>query len=177
VAPVLPHPAGQAVPHPTTLSKLVRRAGPEVIGQLNTALLGKLAADRVLRSRKLRIDTTVIEADIDHPTDADLLEQAVRTTGGLVRRLKARGMASRTRFRDRSRSAGRRMRQLAQTLRRRTGVAMARSTGSPPRSPASRVKRCVRSPRCSAAPTARWRVGDETAGRGGWPASSTRPCS
>ena len=117
-------PLDQAVPHPTTLSKLVRRAGPEVIGQLNTALLGKLAADRVLRSRKLRIDTTVVEADIDYPTDADLLEQAVRTTGGLVRRLKARGMASRNRFRDRSRSAGRRMRQLAQTLRRRTGVAM-----------------------------------------------------
>jgi IS5 family transposase len=117
-------PLDQAVPHPTTLSKLVRRAGPEVIGQLNTALLGKLAADRVLRSRKLRVDTTVVEADIDYPTDADLLEQAVRTTGGLVRRLKARGMASRSRFRDRSRSAGRRMRQLAQTLRRRTGVAM-----------------------------------------------------
>src|SRR6266540_3696251 len=117
-------PLDQAVPHPTTLSKLVRRAGPEVIGQLNTALLGKLAADRVLRSRKLRVDTTVVEADVDYPTDADLLEQAVRTTGGLVRRLKARGMASRTRFRDRSRSAGRRMRQLAQTLRRRTGVAM-----------------------------------------------------
>ena len=37
------------VPHPTTLVKLVRRAGPEVIAQLNGALLGKLAADRLLR--------------------------------------------------------------------------------------------------------------------------------
>ena len=34
------------VPHPTTLVKLVRRAGPEVIGQLNTALVAKLAADK-----------------------------------------------------------------------------------------------------------------------------------
>jgi IS5 family transposase len=66
----------------------------------------------------------VVEADIDYPTDADLLEQAVRTTGGLVRRLKARRVAARIGFRDRSRSAGRRMRQLAQTLRRRTGVAI-----------------------------------------------------
>jgi transposase, IS5 family len=87
------------VPHPTTLVKLVRRAGPEVIGQLNTALLDKLAADRVLRGRKLRVDTTVVEADIDYPTDADLLEQAVRKVGGLVRRIKGRGAASRTRFR------------------------------------------------------------------------------
>jgi transposase, IS5 family len=67
----------------------------------------------------------VVEADIDYPTDADLLERAVRKVGGLVRRVKGRGAASRTRFRDRGRAAGRRMKQLARTLRRRTGVAMA----------------------------------------------------
>jgi transposase, IS5 family len=113
------------VPHPTTLVKLVRRAGPEVIEQLNQALVAKLAQGKLLRSRKLRVDTTVVEADIDYPTDADLLEQAVRKLGGLVRRVKGRGAASRTRFRDRGRAAGRRMKQLARTLRRRTGVAMA----------------------------------------------------
>jgi IS5 family transposase len=112
------------VPHPTTLVKLVRRAGPEVVGQLNAALLAKLAQGKLLRARKLRVDTTVVEADIDYPTDADLLEGAVRKLGGLVRRVKARGAASRTRFRDRGRAAGRRMKQLARTLRRRTGVAM-----------------------------------------------------
>jgi transposase, IS5 family len=113
------------VPHPTTLVKLVRRAGPEVIEELNAALLGKLREDKLLRARKLRVDTTVVEADIDYPTDADLLEHAVRKLGGLVRRVKARGAASRTRFRDRGRAAARRMKQLARTLRRRTGVAMA----------------------------------------------------
>jgi transposase, IS5 family len=113
------------VPHPTTLVKLVRRAGPEVIQELNAALLDKLVDDKLLRARKLRVDTTVVEADIDDPTDADLLEGAVRKLGGLVRRVKARGAASRTRFRDRGRAAGRRMKQLARTLRRRSGVAMA----------------------------------------------------
>jgi transposase, IS5 family len=113
------------VPHPTTLIKLVGRAGPEVVEELNAALLAKLAGDRLLRARKLRIDTTVVEADIDYPTDADLLEHAVRKLGGLVRRVKGRGAASRTRFRDRGRASGRRMKQLARTLRRRTGVAMA----------------------------------------------------
>jgi transposase, IS5 family len=112
------------VPHPTTLVKLVRRAGPEVVEELNAALVAKLAQGKLLRGRKLRVDTTVVEADIDYPTDADLLEQAVRKLGGLVRRIKARGAASRTRFRDRGRAAGRRMKQLARTLRRRTGVAM-----------------------------------------------------
>jgi len=107
------------------LSKLVRRAGPAVVDQLNHALLGKLAADKLLRARKLRVDTTVVEADIDYPTDADLLEQAVRKVGGLVRRIKAQGAATRTTFRDRGRAAGRRLRQLAHALRRRSGEAMA----------------------------------------------------
>jgi transposase, IS5 family len=118
-------PLDRPVPHPTTLVKLVGRAGPEVTEQLNTALLGKLAEDRLLRGRKLRVDTTVVEADIDHPTDADLLEKAVRKLGGLVRRIKQRGAATRTRFRDRSRSAGRRLKQISRTLRRRTGQAPA----------------------------------------------------
>jgi IS5 family transposase len=74
------------------------------------------------------VDTTVVEADIDYPTDADLLEQAVRKFGGLVRRIKARGAASRTRFRDRGRAAGR-LRRLARTLRRRTGWRRRKSTG------------------------------------------------
>ncbi len=55
-------PLDQPVPHPTTLSKLVGRAGPGVIDQLNHALLGKLAGDKLLRGRKLRVDTTVMAA-------------------------------------------------------------------------------------------------------------------
>jgi IS5 family transposase len=66
-----------------------------------------------------------VEADIDHPTDAGLLEHAVRTLGGLVRRVHARGAATRTPFRDRSRAAGRRLKQISRTLRRRTGQAPA----------------------------------------------------
>jgi IS5 family transposase len=112
------------VPHPTTLIKLVGRAGPEVFEQLNAALVGKLTEDRLLRARKLRVDTTVVEADIDHPTDADLLEHGVRKLGGLVRRIKAAGAARRTAFRDRSRSAGGRLKQISRTLRRRTGQAL-----------------------------------------------------
>src|SRR5919201_2331814 len=117
-------PLDRPVPHPTTLVKLVRRAGPNTVEQLNSALLGKLREDKLLRVRKLRVDTTVVEADIDYPTDADLLEHAVRKLGGLGGRVKARGAASRSCFRDRGRAAGRRMQQLARTLRRRTGVAM-----------------------------------------------------
>lgn len=74
-------PLTSPVPHPTTLVELVRRSSPQIIEQLNAALLGKLVEDKLLRCRKLRIDTAVIEADIDHPTDADLLEHGGTQTG------------------------------------------------------------------------------------------------
>ncbi|MBA2946495.1 ISNCY family transposase [Streptomyces himalayensis] len=117
-------PLASPVPHPTTLLKLVRRSGARTVEEMNAALLGKLVEDKLVRCRKLRIDTTVIEADIDHPTDADLLEHGVRKLGQLVGRIKASGAARRTRFRDRSRSAGRRLKEISRTLRRRTGQAL-----------------------------------------------------
>jgi transposase, IS5 family len=118
-------PLDRPVPHPTTLVKLVRRAGPETIQQLNSALLGKLAQGKLLRGRKLRVDTTVVEADIDYPTDPDLLEHAVRKLGGLVRRVKGRGAASGPSSATVAGRPGGGCRQLARTLRRRTGAAMA----------------------------------------------------
>jgi IS5 family transposase len=95
-----------------------------VVEELNAALVTKLAADKLLRGRKLRVDTTVVEADIDYPADADLLEHAISKLGGLVRRVKAPRGGQPDSVRDRGRAAGRRMKQLARTLRRRTGVAM-----------------------------------------------------
>jgi IS5 family transposase len=69
VAAVCRIPLDQPVPHPTTLSKLVRRCGPDTIAALNTALLAKLADDKLLRCRKLRVDTTVVSANVAYPTD------------------------------------------------------------------------------------------------------------
>jgi IS5 family transposase len=162
------------VPHPTTLVKLVRRAGPEVVGQLNTALLAQLVHDELLRGRKLRVDTTVVEADVDYPTDADLLEQAVRKIGRLVRRIKARGTATRTRFRDRGRAAGRRLRQLARSLRRRGGQAMAevdRLTGEVARIAEQTVRRSGRS---GATPAGRVAADPMTGGLHDWSVNWTR---
>jgi hypothetical protein len=59
------------------------RAGPDVIEELNAALVAKLAQGKLLRGRKLRVDTTVVEADdIDYPTDADLLAHASASSVG-----------------------------------------------------------------------------------------------
>jgi transposase, IS5 family len=80
------------VPHPTTLSKLVRRCGPQVIAQLNAALLAKLADDKLLRCRKLRIDTTVVAANVAYPTDVGLLARAIGKLVTTSKRVQAAGV-------------------------------------------------------------------------------------
>jgi IS5 family transposase len=113
----------QPVPHPTTLVKLVGRAGPEVIEQLNAALLAKLAGDKLLRCHKLRIDTTVVGANVAYPTDLGLLARAVGKLVTTAKRVQAAGGATRTRVRDRRRAARRRAREVARAMRSRTGDA------------------------------------------------------
>jgi transposase, IS5 family len=116
-------PLDQPVPHPTTLSKLVRRCGPEVIEQLNAALLDKLADDKLLRCRKLRVDTTVVSANVAYPTDVGLLARAVSKLVTTAKRVQAAGGAPWTRIRDRRRAARRRAHEVVQALRSRSGDA------------------------------------------------------
>jgi IS5 family transposase len=109
------------VPHPTTLSKATRRYGPEIVEDLNQALLERAVSDKLLRSRRLRVDTTVVEADVRYPTDSGLCAHAVSRLKRAVDRVKKAGLAPRTRFRDRRRSAGRIVRRVSHTLGRRGG--------------------------------------------------------
>lgn len=113
------------VPHPTTLSKLTRKYGPEVLHDLNTVLMRKARERKLLRGRKLRVDTTVIQAPIEHPTDIGLLADGVRVVTRLARRLQAAGAAARTPFRNRRRTITQALRRVGQALRTRTGEAKA----------------------------------------------------
>jgi transposase, IS5 family len=73
-------PLGMRVPHPTTLMKITSRCGDDAVAGLNEALLVKAAAAKLLRTDKVRADTTVVEGDVGYPTDSGLLAQAVGTT-------------------------------------------------------------------------------------------------
>jgi transposase, IS5 family len=112
-------PFGTRVPHPTTLMKITRRCGADPVAALNEALLVKAADAKLLRTDRVRADTTVVCADVGYPTDSGLLAQAVGTMCRSVARIKAAGAATRTKARDRRRSAGRRARAIASKLRLR----------------------------------------------------------
>jgi transposase, IS5 family len=110
---------GTRVPHPTTLMKITSRCGEDAVAGLTEALLAKAATAKLLRTNKVRADTTVVEADVGYPTDSGLLAQAVGTICRTVTRIKAAGGATRTRVRDRRRSAARRAHAIASKLRLR----------------------------------------------------------
>ena len=116
-------PFGTRVPHPTTLMKLTSRCGDAAVAGLNEALLAKAAGQKLLRTDKVRADTTVVEAAVAYPTDSGLLAKAVGSMTRTIRRIQAAGGATRTRVRDRRRSAGQRARSIAAKLRLRGAAA------------------------------------------------------
>src|SRR6266536_3387004 len=112
-------PFGTRVPHPTTLMKITTRCGDTAVTALNEALLAKAATAKLLRTDKVRADTTVVEADVAYPTDSGLLAKAIGKIARTTSRVKAAGGATRTRSQDRRRAAGRRARSIASKLRLR----------------------------------------------------------
>jgi transposase, IS5 family len=111
------------VPHPTTLMKLTTRCGAGAVAGLNEALWAKAAGQKLLRTGRLRADTTVVPANVAYPTDSGLLARAIRRIAVTGRRIQAAGGATRTRVRDRSRAAGRRAHAIAMKLRSRAAQA------------------------------------------------------
>lgn len=115
-------PLDGSVPHPTTLMKLTTRCGAAAVDGLNEVLLAKAAGAKLLRTSRLRADTTVVPANVAYPTDSSLLAKAIRRIAATGRRIRAAGGASRTRIRDRSRSAGKRAHEIASKLKLRAAA-------------------------------------------------------
>jgi IS5 family transposase len=54
-------PLGTAVPHPSTLMKITTRCGSSAVDGLNDTLVAKAQAAKVLKTNKVRADTTVVD--------------------------------------------------------------------------------------------------------------------
>jgi IS5 family transposase len=119
------------VPEATTLMKLTKRLGPTLVEELNRELLQLAVERRLVRSRRLRVDTTVVESDTRYPTDSGLCAHAVSRLTRVAKRLQTAGLAPRTTLHDRRRSVGKRVRQISAALNRggRTRATVDRLTG------------------------------------------------
>ena len=111
------------VPTESTVRKLTRRLGPELVAELIRGVITLATRERRFAPRAMRTDSTVIEADVRYPTDAGLAATGVRLLAAGARRLGRAVDGVVPHVRDRSRAIGRRLRAMTRTLRRRTGEA------------------------------------------------------
>src|SRR5438552_4702582 len=95
-------PLEEEVPDESTVRKLTRRLGAETVAELSRVVIGKAQRETRFRARAVRIDSTVVEADVRYPTDAGLAGDGARTLAREGKRLAARAGGTATRVRDRS---------------------------------------------------------------------------
>jgi IS5 family transposase len=107
----------------STVRKLTRRIGSETVNELTRALIVEATRSKRFRARAVRIDSTVIEADVKYPTDSDLAAHGVRALAREGRKLAKLVGEQKRRVRDRSRLMGRTLRAVTRTIRRRSGEA------------------------------------------------------
>ena len=101
---------GERVPDAKTLIRLSRLLDGPVLKDLLARLVTLARERRIVRGRRLRVDTTVVETNIHYPTDATLLADGVRVLTRTLRRVGAQ-------VRVRTRSVGRRVFEIAQRSR------------------------------------------------------------
>jgi IS5 family transposase len=68
----------ERAPDESTIRKLTRRLGPEVVDEITRLVIGREVREKRFTARALRVDSTVVEADVRYPNDAALATDATR---------------------------------------------------------------------------------------------------
>lgn len=104
-------------PKRSTLAENVKRIKASTLEQINRVILGAAREAGIERGRKVRIDSTVTEANIHPPSDSWLLFDCVRVLTRLMTGLRDLGVQ--IEFSNRMRRAKRRWRTISRTRRKR----------------------------------------------------------
>jgi transposase, IS5 family len=112
------------VPKHDAFNRGFNRLTPQTLKAINDMVVQTAVALGLEDGARLRVDTTVVETDIHHPTDNTLLWDVVRVVTRLIGHLgKVLEMRRIKGFRDRRRSARRRMYEIQRmTTRQRQGA-------------------------------------------------------
>jgi IS5 family transposase len=104
---------GEKVPDAKTLGRQAGALGPEVVKQIHVRMVELAVENKVVQGRKMRVDTTVVETNIHYPTDSTLLGDGMRVLTRLMKKVTVLAGNAGTRLRDRMRSVGRRVMEIA----------------------------------------------------------------
>jgi transposase, IS5 family len=109
----------ERVPDAKTMGRFGQALGPEVVQAIHKRLVGIASEKKIVRGRKLRVDTTVVETNIHYPTDSSLLGDGVRVLTRTMQRLSTAVKDAGETIRNRMRSASRRVMEIARASRSR----------------------------------------------------------
>jgi transposase, IS5 family len=105
------------MPDAKTMGRWGGALGPEVLKQVHERIV-KIARDNgVTAGQRMRVDTTVVETDIHHPTDSTLLGDGVRVLTRIMGKIAKIVGAVGTKLRDRSRSVKFRLLEIGRVAR------------------------------------------------------------
>jgi IS5 family transposase len=105
------------VPDAKTLGRQALALGPEVVEQIHQRMVELAVENQVVRGRKMRVDTTVVETNIHYPTDSSLLGDGDRVLTRLMKKVTAIAGAVGAKLRDRMRSVQHRVAEIARASR------------------------------------------------------------
>jgi transposase, IS5 family len=108
---------GAKMPDAKTMGRWGLALGPQVLGQIHERIV-KIAKDKgVTSGRRMRLDTTVVETNIHHPTDSTLLGDGVRVLTRAMKKITEIAGAAGAALRDRSRSVKLRLLEIGRVAR------------------------------------------------------------
>jgi transposase, IS5 family len=107
----------ETVPDAKTLARLGQWLGPEVIEGLHKRVVARAQERGVIRGRKLRGDTTVVETNIHYPSDSSLLGDGTRVLTRTMKKIEVKSGGWKRKVRDRMRSIRKRVVAIALSTR------------------------------------------------------------
>jgi len=112
--------AGKA-PDAKTMGRWGLALKPEEIEKIHERVVGIAQERQVVKGRKMRLDTTVVETNIHYPTDSNLLGDGVRVLIRAMKRIGEIAGQQGTKLRDRSRSVKFRILEIGRVVRTKGG--------------------------------------------------------
>lgn len=107
----------EKVPDAKTLGRLAQALEPEVIEKIHARLVALAHERAVVKGRRMRLDTTVVETNIHYPTDSGLMGDGVRVLTRLMKKVTEIAGKVGTKLRDRKRSMQRRLVEIGRATR------------------------------------------------------------
>src|SRR5262245_860797 len=105
------------VPDAKTMGRWGMAVGPQVLKRLHERVVAIARDKGVTAGRRMRVDTTVVETNIHHPTDSTLLGDGVRVLTRTMRKIAAIAGAAGEELRDRSRGVKLKLLEIGRIVR------------------------------------------------------------